>query len=243
MSKMLRLGKLLPVASIVILGTMLTMSADAATATFDDTVWPVVNVKYEGSGYLGTALNVTTVSRNFYGGIGVYSSINRGNAIEGRVSGGGYGVYSDGPFAASGTKSAVVPTSRGATELYTEEAADVWFTDYGEGQLSNGHSHVDVDPAFLETVTIDKKHPAKVFVQLLGEANGVYIQRGETGFEVIELNNGHSNAGYMYRIVAKRKGYEDVRLAKAHVKLGAVPDFAQGKQQPSAQGPASFSTP
>ena len=33
-----------------------------------------------------------------------------------------------------------------------------------------------------------------------------------TGFEVRELHGGHSNIAFEYRIMARRKGYENVRL-------------------------------
>ena len=55
----------------------------------------------------------------------------------------------------------------------------------------------------------------KVFVQLNDvNCKGTAVKRGTTGFDVVELQNGTSNAAFSYRIVAKRKGYEDRRLAK-----------------------------
>jgi hypothetical protein len=36
--------------------------------------------------------------------------------------------------------------------------------------------------------------------------------RSATGFDVIELQNGSSNAHFTYRVVCKRKYYEDERL-------------------------------
>jgi hypothetical protein len=128
----------------------------------------------------------------------------------------GYAVYSDGNFAVANgyTKSAIVDVSQGAVKLYSQESPEVWFEDFGEGSLVNGRGHIELDPLFLEAVTISAQHPMKVFVQLNDECQGVFVKRGTTGFDVYELNNGKSNASFSYRIVAKRKGFEDKRLEK-----------------------------
>lgn len=114
---------------------------------------------------------------------------------------------------ATGTKSAVVATeSYGSRALYSVEAPEVWVEDYGSGQLVNGETRIDLDSIFLETVTIDAQHPMKVFIQLTAEANPVYVTKGETYFIVKELNGGKSMATFDYRVVAKRKGFEAIRL-------------------------------
>jgi len=61
---------------------------------------------------------------------------------------GGYAVYADGKFAATGTKSAIVATSQGNRTLYSQESPEVWFEDVGEGQLMAGMAHVELDPSF-----------------------------------------------------------------------------------------------
>jgi hypothetical protein len=130
----------------------------------------------------------------------------------------GFAVYCLGKFMCTGNstvlglKSAVVPTSQGHRKLYSQESPEVWFEDVGEGQLVGGLAHIDLDPLFLETVTIDDQHPMKVFIQLNDDCNGVYVQRQATGFEVIELNRGNNSAHFTYRVMAKRKGYENARL-------------------------------
>jgi hypothetical protein len=53
----------------------------------------------------------------------------------------------------------------------------------------------------------------KVFVQVEGDCNGVYVtNKTSTGFDVVELQEGGSNAPFSYRVVCKRKYYEDNRL-------------------------------
>jgi hypothetical protein len=129
----------------------------------------------------------------------------------------GYGVYSHGNFAVEPgfTKSAIVTTSQGNRKLYSQESPEVWFEDVGEGQLAGGLAHIDLDQLFLETVTVDDQHPLKVFIQLNDNCNGVYVQRQATAFEVVELNGGNSSAHFTYRVMAKRKGFENERLAAA----------------------------
>ncbi len=138
-----------------------------------------------------------------------------GYGVYGYNNYGGYGVYCHGKFAATGTKSAIVATSQGHRTLYAQESSEVWFEDFGEGQLAGGLAHIDLDPLFLETVTINDQHPMKVFIQLNDDCNGVYVERGTTAFEVIELGGGASSARFTYRVVAKRQGYEQARLEEA----------------------------
>jgi len=115
----------------------------------------------------------------------------------------------------STNKPATVKLNDGSkVKLFSEEAAEVLFNDYGEGTLQGGKAHIDLDPTFAQTVTIDKTHPMKVFVQLEGDCKGVYVTNKTTsGFDVVELQGGASNAHFSYRIACKRKYYEDERLA------------------------------
>jgi len=133
------------------------------------------------------------------------------------AGGAGAAVYAAGDFAASGTKSAVVRTSEGTTLMYAMESCEVWFEDFGDGQMIGGASHIELDPLFLETVTIDDVNPMKVFVQLNDDCNGTYVKTSITGFDVRELQRGTSDASFTYRVVAKRRGYEDERMRAAEV--------------------------
>jgi hypothetical protein len=121
-------------------------------------------------------------------------------------------LYVDGNLCVIGQKNAIVPTSKGMAKVYCEESAESWFSDYGEARLENGKVHVELDPLFLETITIDVNHPMQVFLQEYGNTEGLVASRGQTGFDVIEKNNGKSNSTFGYRVVAKRKNYEKDRL-------------------------------
>jgi len=116
---------------------------------------------------------------------------------------------------AFGTKNAVVATSQGARALYTEEATEVWFTDYGFGRLQAGSATIEIDSLFAETINLGE--PYHVFVQLNDtNCEGVaVVDKTDSSFKVVELRDGRSNAEFSYRIVAKRRGYEQTRLAYA----------------------------
>jgi len=124
-------------------------------------------------------------------------------------------LYVNGDLCATGAKNAVVPTHLGMTKVYSQESPEVWFEDFGSGRLREGEVAIELDPTFLEMVTIDDRHPLRVFVTLEDECNGVYVVPGETSFVVREQQHGRSSAPFSYRVVAKRKGFEDVRLQTA----------------------------
>ncbi|MEO0114597.1 MAG: hypothetical protein ABIK93_03885 [candidate division WOR-3 bacterium] len=154
------------------------------------------------------ARGVYGVANGYGSSAGYFEGDNWAGTFVGHVQvGGNFYVY--------GSKNAVVKIDENEQRLvYCQESPEVWFEDFGEGQLKQGKADIQLDPTFLKTVTISEEHPMKVFVQLNDNCNGVYVKRGNTGFSVIELNNGTSNAHFTYRVVAKRKGYENVRLEK-----------------------------
>ncbi len=191
------------------------------------------------SGVVGIAMNSSTGIS--YGGrfltfgdspgqkIGVYASCP--TASEPGIN---FAGFFDGPvivmnnFQVMGTKSAVVGVgNQEYRSVYCQESPENWFEDFGEGRLVNGRAHIDLDPVYLQTVTIDANHPMKVFVQLEGDCRGVYVSKSTTGFDVNELQGGTSGVAFSYRVVAKRKGYEDLRLATTKV---ISPDVRQAMQ-------------
>lgn len=114
-----------------------------------------------------------------------------------------------------GSKSAVVSTSEGPRLLYAEEATEVYFTDYGSGRLQDGKAVIPVDPLFAETVTLGQ--PYHVFVQSYSDAQLVVSRRSSREFEVrlnVRDTEGDRNAEFSYRLVAKRKGFEQTRLER-----------------------------
>jgi hypothetical protein len=119
-----------------------------------------------------------------------------------------------GDLVCTGSKSAVVPVDNGARQvaLYAVEAPENWFEDAGSGQLSNGSSVVALEPTFAQTVNPGVEY--HVFLTPEGDCEGLYVtHKTATGFEVHELRGGHSSIAFDYRIMARRKGYESIRLA------------------------------
>jgi hypothetical protein len=97
------------------------------------------------------------------------------------------------------------------------EAPEILFTDYGVGKLSNGRARITIDPVLSKNIIVDDKNPLKVLLTMEGETNGVYItNKSASGFEVIELNRGKSNASFSYQIIANRADdyYEGILISK-----------------------------
>lgn len=166
-------------------------------------------------GVLGVASTNNTSGAGIYG-VGMQSINPNSGSYSGYFTGGA-GVYINGNYTATGTKSAIVSINNGSEyrKLYCEEATEVWFTHYGSSHLVKGKAVVMIDPVFANTVTIDSQNPIKVFIQMSGESKPVYVKKDVLSFEVIESDGGRSNADFDYRIVAKRRGFEDLYLEKA----------------------------
>lgn len=123
-------------------------------------------------------------------------------------------IDNNGNFSCFGTKSAVVDVDGGSRQvaLYAVEAPENWFEDYGLGQLSSGSAHIVLDPTFAQTVNTNLDY--HVFITPRGECEGLYVTGlTPSGFEVRELHHGSSSVAFDYRIIAKRKNYENLRLA------------------------------
>jgi hypothetical protein len=96
-------------------------------------------------------------------------------------------------------------------KTYGVQSAENWYEDAGSGQLQNGVAHIDLDAAFGETVNTAVDY--HVFLTPNGDSNSLYVSnKTASGFEVHESGHGTSSIAFDYRIMAKRKGYEQVRL-------------------------------
>lgn len=145
---------------------------------------------------------------------GLYAQSN-GNYYAAYFSGNGpdgAGIYVYGDIAASGDKTAVVQAADyGVRKMYSMESPNVWFEDFGQGQLASGQATVVIEPMFRSTINTDV--PYHVFVTPLGDCKGLYVtNKTATTFEVRELGGGTADVAFDYRIAAIRKGYEKVRM-------------------------------
>jgi hypothetical protein len=134
-------------------------------------------------------------------------------------------LYVKGNSVVTGTKSALVETaSFGKRRLYAVESPENWFEDFGSAKLIRGRARVKLDPVFAETVNTKEYH---VFLTPKGDCDGLYVaNQSAAAFEVRELRHGKDSIAFDYRVVAKRKGYEGIRLAQEN---GATnPENTQG---------------
>jgi hypothetical protein len=85
--------------------------------------------------------------------------------------------------------------------LHAPETPEFYFQDYGQARLTNGRAHINIDPILAKNVTINEQHPLRVFIQLEGDCNGVYVTNKTTsGFDVVELNGGSANVNFQWSI-------------------------------------------
>lgn len=93
--------------------------------------------------------------------------------------------------------------------MVAPEAPEALFQDFGSGKLINGYAKINIDPILAKNIKVDDDHPLKVFVQLEGDCNGVYVfNKSAFSFEVKELQNGNSTLSFSYQIVASRADEE-----------------------------------
>jgi hypothetical protein len=151
-------------------------------------------------------------------------------------SGDGCTIDIDGNLFCSGTVSGVANVDGGArkVELYAMQSAENWFEDFGSATLLNGMAIVAFDPTFAQTVNTKTEY--HVFVTPNGECKGLYISKKSAGsFEVRELAAGKSNISFDYRIVARRKGFENVRLTDVTGQYQKMEQQQQARRERIAQ--------
>ena len=122
----------------------------------------------------------------------------------------------------NGTNSTIVKDANNTPRiLFSPEAPEILFEDYGVGNLVNGKAEIILDPILTHAIYVDKNHPLKVFIQLEGDCNGVYVtNKSATGFTVVELQNGQSNVPFSWHIVANRADdIENGEITSKHVGL------------------------
>jgi hypothetical protein len=151
----------------------------------------------------------------------------------------------------TGTVKGVVDVDGGARKvsLYAMQSAENWFEDAGSGQLSNGSASIALDPTFAQTVNMGVEY--HVFLTANGDCKGLYVsQKSATSFEVHELGGGTSSVAFDYRIMAKRSGYENARLAdvtEQYQKIAQQHRLRQERMQQRraaqpTEGPAAVAT-
>jgi hypothetical protein len=190
--------------------TLYNNSNSALAARTMGTGWAGVFLAPQGGKGIFVQTNSSTTSLDA-------TNIGTGFAAKFYGKGSAKGVYIEtqggaGLQVVGGSKNAVVRTPSGAKALYTEESTEVWFTDYGFGNLIKGTGRILFDPSFAQTINPDESY--HVFVQPYGRAELYVAERTPLGFTVA-LKDGDPNVEFSYRIVAKRLGFEGKRLEPA----------------------------
>ena len=155
------------------------------------------------SGYI--TLNVADEDNTYSSGLLFYA--------ESYGFGGLCAIDVNGNLGCTGTFAPVVSVEGGSRklELNSISSPESWFEDFGSGQLSNGKAVISIEPTFLETINTEVAY--HVFLTPNGESRGLYVSaKSPTSFEVREQGGGTSDIDFDYRIVAKRRGFESVRL-------------------------------
>jgi hypothetical protein len=122
-----------------------------------------------------------------------------------------FSVSESGNMTAAGTKSAVVETeTHGRRLLYAMESPQNWFEDFGGGQLKDGQATIAFEPIFAETVNLAE--PYRVFLTPLGDCPLYVAEKTPASFTVRAIGGQPCDIAFDYRVVALRKGYENLRL-------------------------------
>jgi hypothetical protein len=129
-------------------------------------------------------------------------------------SGGYCDIFTNGNLLCSGSVGghAILKNSSREVATYAMQSPENWFEDMGAGRLQNGAAVVPLDAEFAQTVNTGVDY--HVFLTPKGDCKGLYVTNETSGgFEVRELGGGTSSIGFDYRIVARRRGYENIRMA------------------------------
>jgi hypothetical protein len=125
-----------------------------------------------------------------------------------------FAVNESGDMTAIGTKSALITTQDyGQRKLYALESPQNWFEDFGTAQLVNGQATVPIEPIFAQTVNLTEAY--HVFLTPLGDCALYVAAKTPASFTVKAMSGQTCSIAFDYRIVAKRLGYEALRLDAA----------------------------
>ena len=190
------------IAGIVVLATTVSNSVGAYISG-NNTGWIGPTTGGAGVAATGTVFgtfSTATTTGNTWGGYFSNANANGYAYVGGRTGGTDYKINGPGTVATmvddlSGTK----------VNMFCPEAPEILFQDYGTAKLVNGKAHITLDPILAKNIFVDSLHPLKVFIQLEGECNGVYVtNKTATGFDVVELQGGLANVSFSWTIVANR---------------------------------------
>ena len=201
----------------------------------------------KGPGVYANSVEFTGIYAYSAASTAVYATSGTGNAVAGFAQQDGACIVGSSPtglaglffgpvvifgaLTVTGAKSAAVPHQDGTYRvLYSLEAPESWFEDFGSGEIQGGTARVEIDPAFVEMIVPDSYH---VFVTPLGDCRGLYLsKKSRSSFEVKELQGGKSSLSFDYRIVAKRRDIEAGRFERLTIPTAAEHMIEEPKRPP-----------
>lgn len=96
--------------------------------------------------------------------------------------------------------------------LYATQSPEMWVEDFGTATLSNGRAAISIARDFAEAVSTDTGY--HIFLTPLGPSEALYVAaKSLDSFEVRSMN-GLSTVSFDYRIVARRAGFEEIRMTE-----------------------------
>lgn len=139
-----------------------------------------------GGAFTGSTTGCFGFSRlNGNGSFGGYFNTAVANSwayVGGRTGGTNYKI--NGP----GSVSTVVDRPDGShANMFCPESPEILFQDFGSGKLIDGKATIKLDEIFSNNIYVDDAHPLRVFIQLEGNCNGVYVtNKSATAWIVID---------------------------------------------------------
>jgi len=103
-------------------------------------------------------------------------------------------------------------TTFGTVNLPASVFPEAIVQDIGHGVIKDGPARIELDPIYLDCVTISEENPMTVFLQFTAPPAQHYIEKGTTGFEVIVTDGVVQNATFDYSVPATKKGAEKTRF-------------------------------
>jgi hypothetical protein len=114
----------------------------------------------------------------------------------------------------TGTCASVMQTGRGRVTLIAPESPEAWVQDFGSGEMVGGVASVDLDPTFLECVTISEEIPMRVLITFTSPPpDGHYVAKRSDGFDVLATSGDATDATFDYFVSARWRGWERIRFA------------------------------
>ena len=197
------------------------------------------NASVYGFNYSNDGFGVA--GHNYWYGVGVGAWSYGGNLIEaydGDYPGGTLRFYIDqyGWVYADGGYNTFLKVSGESTHrtVFAIQSPEVWIEDFGTGQLVNGETKINLDSIFARTVNLTETYHVYL-TSLSDEAVLLFVaNKSLSSFTVrgVTLDGRPANAAFDYRIVAKRQGYEHLRLEPVK-----IPALEMGRHRASQSEP------